>query len=166
MLINRHVFRRISRCPLGIVHLCFSIFLWLYQCILRPNNQNKPGPVEHHCFEGKSHNFVYVTNRFKLKQLSQFVDLKNSTINLHFSSFSSKIVPTTWLPYAIFSILFKLFQTLWPCHTHWVYGKDNRHSFWLFRRLTETWVAFITRLVILLGSIFPPHLFQPYTTEL
>ena len=96
MLINRHVFRRISRCPLGIVHLCFSIFLWLYQCILRPNNQNKPGPVEHHCFEGKSHNFVYVTNRFKLKQLSQFVDLKNSTINLHFSSFSSEIMPTNY----------------------------------------------------------------------
>ena len=85
MLISRHVFRRISRCPFGIVQMCVSLFLWLYQYILRPNNQKKPGPVEHHCFEGKSHNFVYVTNRFKLKQLSQVIDLKNSTINLHFS---------------------------------------------------------------------------------
>ena len=90
MLISRHVFRRISRCPFGIVQLCFSLFLWLYQYTLRPNNQKKPGPVEHHCFEGKSHNFVYVTNRFKLKQLSQVIDLKNSTINLHFLRFPLK----------------------------------------------------------------------------
>ena len=90
MLISRHVFRRISRCPFGIVQMCFSLFLWLYQYILRPNNQKKPGPVEHHCFEGKSHNFVYVTNRFKLKQLSQVIDLKNSTINLHFLRFPLK----------------------------------------------------------------------------
>ena len=54
MPINRHVFRRMSRCPLGIVQLCFSLFLWLYQYILGPNDQNKPGPVEHHWFEGKS----------------------------------------------------------------------------------------------------------------
>ena len=68
MPINRHVFRRMSRCPLGIVQLCFSLFLWLYQYILGPNYQDKLGPVEHHWFEGKSHQFVCVTNIFNLRE--------------------------------------------------------------------------------------------------
>ena len=68
MPINRHVFRRMSRCPLGIVQLCFSLFLWRYQYILGPNYQNKLGPVEHHWFEGKSHQFVCVTNIFNLRE--------------------------------------------------------------------------------------------------
>ena len=68
MPINRHVFRRMSRCPLGIVQLCFSLFLWLHQYILGPNDQNKPGPVEHHWFEGRGHHFVYLKNIFNLRE--------------------------------------------------------------------------------------------------
>ena len=64
MLINRHALRRISRCSSGIVQLCFSLFLRLYQYIIGPNDQNKSDPVEHHCFEGKSQSVCLCNESF------------------------------------------------------------------------------------------------------
>ena len=64
MLINRQAFRRISRCPSGIVQLCFSLFLRLYQYIIGPKDQNISDPVEHHCFEGKSQSVCLCNESF------------------------------------------------------------------------------------------------------
>ena len=73
MTINRHVFRKISRCSLAIMESCFSLFFWLYQFICGPNNQNKPDPVENHWFEGKSQSLWLSDESFEVANHISFV---------------------------------------------------------------------------------------------
>ena len=73
MTINRHVFRKISRCSLAIMQSCFSLFFWLYQFICGPNNQNKPDPVENHWFEGKSQSLWLSDESFEVANHISFV---------------------------------------------------------------------------------------------
>ena len=68
MVILRQGFRRISRCPLGVVKLCLSLFLGLYQFIMRRNDQNKPEVVDY--FEGKTSFDSMWQNRFDLSWIS------------------------------------------------------------------------------------------------
>ena len=65
MVILRQGFRRISRCSLGIMKLCLSFFLWLYQFIMRENDQNTPEAVQHDYLEGKT-GFFSVRDRIVL----------------------------------------------------------------------------------------------------
>ena len=65
MVILRQGFKRISRCSLGIMKLCLSFFLWLYQFIMRQNDQNTPEAVEHDYLEGET-GFFSVCDRIVL----------------------------------------------------------------------------------------------------
>ena len=65
MVIFRQGFRRISRCSPGVMTLCLSFFLWLYQFIMRRNDKNKPEVVEHDYFEGEN-SFVSICDKIVL----------------------------------------------------------------------------------------------------
>ena len=47
MIIIRQGLKRISGCSLGIVKLCLSFFLWLYQLIMMWNKKDEREAVEH-----------------------------------------------------------------------------------------------------------------------
>ena len=94
MVILRQGFRRISRCPLGVVKLCLSLFLGLYQFIMRRNDQNKPEVVEHDYFEGETSFDSMWQNRFDLSWISVIflIILLNLTLPTkyrHFSTYQS-----------------------------------------------------------------------------
>ena len=88
MVILRQGFRRISRCPLGVVQLCLSFFLWLYQFIMRRNDQNMPEVVEHDYFEGET-SFVSICDKIVWSKLNfrntsyHFVESTNLRIFYH-----------------------------------------------------------------------------------
>ena len=65
MVILRQGLRRISRCSLVVVKLCLSFFLWLYQFIMRRNDQNKPEVVDHDYSEGET-GFVSICDKIVL----------------------------------------------------------------------------------------------------
>ena len=54
--------------PIGNRAFVFLYIFVIIPVILRPNNQNKPGPVEHHWFEGRGHHFVYLKNIFNQRE--------------------------------------------------------------------------------------------------
>ena len=94
MVILRQGFRRISRCPLGVVKLCLSLFLGLYQFIMRRNDQNKPEVVEHDYFEGETSFDSMWQNRFDLSWISVIfliilLNLTLPTTYRHFSTYQS-----------------------------------------------------------------------------
>ena len=94
MVILRQGFRRIYRCPLGVVKLCLSLFLGLYQFIMRRNDQNKPEVVEHDYFEGETSFDSMWQNRFDLSWISVIfliilLNLTLPTTYRHFSTYQS-----------------------------------------------------------------------------
>ena len=72
MVILRQGFRRISRCSLGIMKLCLSFFLWLYQFIMRQNDQNTPEAVEHDYLEGETGFFSVCDSIVLIEHVSKF----------------------------------------------------------------------------------------------
>ena len=54
MIIIRQGLKRISRCSLGIMKLCLSFFMWLYQLFMMWNKKDERKAVEHNYFEGET----------------------------------------------------------------------------------------------------------------
>ena len=69
MIKIRQGLKRISRCSLGIMKLCLSFFLWLYQFIMMWNKQDERNAVEHNYFEGEI-SFVSICGKIVWSKLN------------------------------------------------------------------------------------------------
>ena len=65
MIIIRQGLKRISGCSLGIVKLCLSFFLWLYQLIMMWNKKDERKAVEHNYVEGET-SFISICDKIVL----------------------------------------------------------------------------------------------------